>query len=54
MAYEYDQLGNIIGEYESEEERRIREAANQPVKQTITYNPDGTSEVTIKGTLSTN
>jgi len=50
MAYEYDQLGNIIGEYESEEERRLREAANQPVKQTTVYNPDGTSEVTIKGT----
>ena len=50
MAYEYDQLGNIIGEYETEEERRIREAANQPVKQSITYNPDGTREMTIKGT----
>ena len=50
MAYEYDQLGNIIGEYESEEERRLREAANQPVKQTVTYNPDGTREMTIKGT----
>lgn len=50
MAYQYDELGNIIGEYESEEERRLREAINQPVKQTTTYNPDGTSEVTIKGT----
>ena len=50
MAYEYDQLGNIIGEYETEEERRLREAANQPVKQSITYNPDGTREMTIKGT----
>jgi hypothetical protein len=50
MAYEYDQLGNIIGEYESEEERRLREAINQPVKQSITYNPDGTREMTIKGT----
>jgi len=50
MAYEYDQLGNVIGEYESEEERRRREAANQPVKQTTVYNPDGTQEVTIKGT----
>jgi soluble lytic murein transglycosylase len=50
MAYEYDQLGNVIGEYESEEERRRREAANQPVKQTITYNPDGTQEMTVKGT----
>ena len=50
MAYQYDEMGNVVGQYESEEERRIREAANQPVKQTITYNPDGTSEVTIKGT----
>ena len=50
MAYQYDEMGNVIGEYESEEERRRREQANQPVKQTITYNPDGTSEVTIKGT----
>jgi soluble lytic murein transglycosylase len=53
MAYEYDQLGNIIGEYESDEERRRRldaEAAQQPVKQTTTYNADGTQEVTIRGT----
>ena len=50
MAYEYDQLGNIIGEYESEEERRLREAINQPVKQTVTFNPDGSQEMTIKGT----
>jgi len=50
MAYQYDEMGNVIGEYESEEERRLREAANQPVKQTTVYNPDGTSEVTIKGT----
>lgn len=53
MAYEYDQLGNIVGEYESDEERRRRldaEAAQQPVKQTTTYNPDGTQEVTIRGT----
>lgn len=50
MAYEYDQLGNVIGEYESEEERRLREAINQPVKQTTVYNPDGTREMTIKGT----
>jgi hypothetical protein len=50
MAYQYDELGNVIGQYESEEERRRREQANQPVKQTITYNPDGTQEMTIKGT----
>jgi len=53
MAYQYDQMGNIIGEYESDEERRRRldaEAAQQPVKQTTTYNPDGTQEVTIRGT----
>jgi len=50
MAYQYDEMGNVIGEYESEEERRRREAANQPVKQTITYNPDGSQEMTIKGT----
>jgi hypothetical protein len=50
MAYQYDEMGNVIGQYESEEEKRLREAANQPVKQSITYNPDGTSEMTIKGT----
>ena len=50
MAYQYDEMGNVVGEYESEEERRLREAANQPVKQSITYNPDGTQEMTIKGT----
>ena len=53
MAYEYDQLGNVIGEYESEEERKRRmdaEQAETPVKQTITTNPDGTQEMTIKGT----
>ena len=53
MAYEYDQFGNIIGEYESETERKRRldaEQAQTPVKQTITTNPDGTQEMTIKGT----
>ena len=53
MAYEIDQLGNVIGEYESEEERKRRldaEQAQTPVKQTITTNPDGTQEMTIKGT----
>jgi len=53
MAYEYDALGNVIGEYESEEERKRRmdaEQADTPVKQTITTNPDGTQEMTIKGT----
>lgn len=50
MAYQYDEMGNVVGEYETEEERRLREAINQPVKQTTVYNPDGTSEVTIKGT----
>ena len=53
MAYDFDQLGNVIGEYESEEERKRRmdiEQAETPVKQTITTNPDGTQEMTIKGT----
>ena len=50
MAYEYDQLGNVIGQYESEEERRRREALEQPVKQTTVFNPDGSQEMTIKGT----
>ena len=50
MAYQYDEMGNVIGEYESEEERRRRLALEQPVKQTITYNADGTQEMTIKGT----
>jgi soluble lytic murein transglycosylase len=69
-------MGNVIGQYESDEERRQREAqeaaaraqadgqaqaqaaartqaqaaAQQPVKQTVTYNPDGTKEMTIRGT----
>jgi soluble lytic murein transglycosylase len=76
MAYQYDEMGNVIGQYESDEERRQREAqeaaaraqadgqaqaqaaartqaqaaAQQPVKQTVTYNPDGTKEMTIRGT----
>ena len=50
MAYQYDEFGNVVGEYESEEERRRRELAAQPVKQTITYNADGSQEMTIKGT----
>ncbi len=48
-----DQMGNVIGEYESDEERRRRlaaEALQKPVKQTITTNPDGSQEMTIKGT----
>ena len=50
MAYQYDEFGNVVEQYESEEERRRRELAAQPVKQTITYNADGSQEMTIKGT----
>lgn len=58
MAY-YDTMGGYTG-YESafvpsvpdetEEERRRRLAAQQPVTEKITYNPDGTQKVTITGT----
>jgi hypothetical protein len=52
MAYQYDEFGNVIGEYESEEERRAREqkelddtaVQTQEIK---TYG-DGTQEVVTK------
>jgi hypothetical protein len=48
MAYQYDEMGNIIGEYESEEERKAREeAANAEVhKQEVKTYGDGTQTVT--------
>jgi hypothetical protein len=59
MALQYDQFSNVIGEYESEEERLRREEeerrrleAEKPVKQTVTINPDGTRDVTISGSAS--
>ena len=52
MAYQYDQLGNVIGEYESEEERRAREQQelNDTAVQTqeIKTYGDGTQEVITK------
>lgn len=51
--YNQDPFSAQIGEFETEEQRRRRLAeqqANQPVKQTIVTNPDGTQEVTIRGT----
>ena len=57
MAYDYQMGGGYIEgetpeEYQArmEEERKKREAANTPVKQTIITNPDGSQEMTIKGT----
>lgn len=50
MAYQdYTGLYDTYGT-ETEEERRRREAAQQPVTQKITYNPDGTQKMTITGT----
>ena len=55
----YDTMGNYIGDYtmgtevETEEQRRRRlaeAAAQEPVTQKITYNPDGTQKMTISGT----
>lgn len=55
MAYQYDQFGNVIGEYESEEERRAREAqelADHAVQtQEIKTYGDGTVEKTTKESL---
>jgi hypothetical protein len=52
MAYQYDEFGNIIGEYESEEERRAREQqelADTAVQtQEIKTYGDGTKEVVTK------
>jgi hypothetical protein len=52
MAYQYDQFGNVIGEYESEEERRAREQQelNDTAVQTqeIKTYGDGTKEVVTK------
>jgi len=48
MAYQYDEMGNIIGEYESEEERKAREeAANAEIhKQEVKTYGDGSQTVT--------
>jgi hypothetical protein len=55
MAYQYDQLGNVIGEYESEEERRAREQKelNDTAVQTqeIKTYGDGTVEKVTKESL---
>lgn len=55
MAYQYDQFGNVIGEYESEEERRAREAqdlADTAVQtQEIKTYGDGTVEQTTKQSI---
>ena len=52
MAYQYDEFGNIVGEYESEEERRQREQQelNDTAIQTqeIKTYGDGTKEVVTK------
>ena len=46
--YDIDLAQDFYGE--TEEERRRRLAAEQPVTQKITYNPDGTQKMTITGT----
>jgi hypothetical protein len=52
MAYQYDQFGNVIGEYESEEERRARELADTAVQtQEIKTYGDGTVEQTTKQSI---
>jgi len=52
MAYQYDEFGNVIGEYETEEERRAREQqelADTAVQtQEIKTYGDGTQEVVTK------
>jgi len=51
MAYNYDQLGNVIGEYETEEERRKREQelANTAVQtEERKIYGDGTQEIITK------
>ena len=55
MAYQYDEFGNVIGEYESEEERRQREQqelADTAVQtQEIKTYGDGTKEIVTKQEL---
>ena len=55
MAYQYDEFGNIIGEYESEEERRLREQqelADHAIQtQEIKTYGDGTVEKVTKESL---
>jgi hypothetical protein len=52
MAYQYDEFGNVIGEYESEEERRAKELADTAVEtQEIKTYGDGTVEQTTKRSL---
>ena len=50
MAYQYDELGNVVGEYESDEERKKREElANQEVQtQQIKTYGDGSQEHVVK------
>jgi hypothetical protein len=53
MAYQYDEFGNVIGEYESEEERRAKELADTAVEtQEIKTYGDGTVEQVTKRSLS--
>jgi hypothetical protein len=52
MAYQYDEFGNVIGEYESEEERRAKELADTAVEtQEIKTYGDGTVEQVTKRSL---
>ena len=52
MAYQYDEFGNVVGEYETEEERRAREqqdlADTAVHTQEIKTYGDGTKEVVTK------
>jgi hypothetical protein len=49
MALDYQMGGYIEGETDEEYRRRMA-ALNTPVKETIVTNPDGSQEVTVKGT----
>ena len=53
MAYQYDELGNVIGEYESEEERKKREelASTAVHTQEVKTYGDGTTERITKEQL---
>jgi len=54
MAYQYDEMGNVVGEYESEEERKAREeaAANEvATKHEVTTYADGSQTKTTKEEL---
>jgi hypothetical protein len=51
MAYQYDEMGNVIGEYESEEERRQREEAAKQLAHKVevkTYGDGSQTQTTTR------